>query len=43
MFSPTATGAVGLPAALQQLTAALKARGIAENDLREAFGEESLK
>jgi hypothetical protein len=40
MFSPTATGAVGLPAALQQLTAALKARGIAEKDLREAFGEE---
>jgi hypothetical protein len=40
MFSPAATGAVGLPAALQQLTAALKARGIAEKDLREAFGEE---
>ncbi len=30
MFSPTAPGLSGLPAALQQLTAALKARGIAE-------------
>jgi hypothetical protein len=40
MFSPTATGAVGLPATLQQITAALKARGISESDLREAFGDE---
>jgi len=40
MFSPTATGAVGLPAALQQVTATLKARGISESDLREAFGDE---
>ena len=40
MFSPTATGAPGLPAALQQVTAALKDRGITESDLREAFGDE---
>jgi hypothetical protein len=40
MLSPSAPAAVGLPAVLQQLTAALKARGIAQNDVREAFGEE---
>lgn len=40
MFSPTAAGAVGLPAAWQQITASLKARGIAESDLQAAFGDE---
>ncbi len=40
ILSPSAPAAVGLPAVLQQLTAALKARGIAQNDVDEAFGEE---
>ena len=40
MLSRSAPLPLGLPAALQQLTIALKARGIAENDLRAAFGEE---
>lgn len=40
MLAPSTPAAVGLPAVLQQLTAALKARGMAETDLREAFGEE---
>lgn len=40
MLSRSAPVPLGLPAALQQLTAALKARGIAEDDLRAAFGEE---
>ena len=40
MLSRSAPVPSGVPAALQELTAALKERGIAENDLREAFGEE---
>jgi hypothetical protein len=40
MLSRSAAAASGVPAAFQELTAALKARGIAENDLRDAFGEE---
>jgi hypothetical protein len=40
IFSPSAPAAVGMPAILQQLTDALTARGMALNDLREAFGEE---
>jgi hypothetical protein len=40
MLSGSAPVPSGVPAALQELTAALKERGIAENDLREAFGEE---
>ena len=40
MLSQSAPAPSGVPAALQELTAALKARGIAGSDLREAFGEE---
>lgn len=41
MLSPAAAPvAVGLPAILQRLTAALDAQGIAQSDLRAAFGEE---
>ena len=40
MLAPSTPAGVGLPAVLQQLTAALKTRGIAQNDVREAFGEE---
>jgi hypothetical protein len=38
--SPSAPAAGGVPAILQQLTDALKARGMALNDLPKAFGEE---
>ena len=40
MLSSPAPATAGLPAALEQLRAALKARGVAQNDVREAFGEE---
>ncbi|MEO6971493.1 MAG: hypothetical protein ABI217_11430 [Chthoniobacterales bacterium] len=40
MLAPSAPVAASLPAVLQQLTAALKARGISQTDVREAFGEE---
>jgi hypothetical protein len=40
ILAPAAPTAGSLPAILQQLTAALKTRGISQNDVREAFGEE---
>lgn len=40
MLAGPAPAGAGLPAVLQQLTAALKTRGIAGNDVRAAFGEE---
>ena len=40
MLAPSAPVPLGLPAVLQRLTAALKAQGIGENDLRAAFGGE---
>ena len=40
MLAPSAPVAASLPAVLQQLTAALKARGISQTDVREAFGDE---
>ena len=40
IFSPPGTGALGLPAVLQRVTAALQARGVSETDLQEAFGDE---
>jgi hypothetical protein len=39
-FSPSTPAAGGMPAIVQQLMNALTARGMALNDLREAFGEE---
>src|SRR5204862_8924 len=40
MLAPSAPVPFGLPAILQQLTAALKVQGIGENDLRAALGGE---
>jgi len=40
MLASSAPTAASLPAVLQQLTAALKTRGIVGNDVRAAFGEE---
>ena len=40
MLAGPAPAGAGLPAVLQQLTAALRTRGIAGNDVRAAFGEE---
>jgi hypothetical protein len=40
LLASSAPAAVGLPALVQQLTAAMKARGISLEDLRQAFGEE---
>jgi hypothetical protein len=40
LLASSAPAAVGLPALVQQFTAAMKARGISLEDLRQAFGEE---
>ena len=40
LLASSAPAAVGLPALVQQFTAAMKARGISTEDLRQAFGEE---
>lgn len=40
VLSPSAPAAAGLPAFVQQFSAALNARGISPVDLRQAFGEE---
>ncbi|MDQ3415203.1 MAG: hypothetical protein M3480_09610, partial [Verrucomicrobiota bacterium] len=40
LLASSAPAAVGMPALLQQFTAAMKARGISSEDLRQAFGEE---
>ena len=40
MLSSSAPASAGLPGALQQMGAALQARGVAPNDVNEAFGEE---
>ncbi len=40
LLASAAPAAVGLPALVQQFTAEMKARGIALEDLRQAFGEE---
>lgn len=40
LLASSAPAGVGLPALLQQFTAAIKARGISPGDLRQAFGEE---
>ncbi len=40
LLAPSTLATAGLPAILQQLTAALTAKGVAESDLHEAFGDE---
>lgn len=40
LLASSAPATVGLPAMVQQFTAAMKARGISLKDLRQAFGEE---